>query len=75
MIGPLFIFATRPEAIKLCPDASHAYQQMARPHNPYGDGQASERIAGVLASGATQSARTRTTIAASEETRRHVSCS
>lgn len=33
-------------------DDPHAHQQMARRHNPYGDGNASERIADVLADGA-----------------------
>jgi UDP-N-acetylglucosamine 2-epimerase (non-hydrolysing) len=32
-------------------DDPHAYQRMARRHNPYGDGNASERIADVLAGG------------------------
>ena len=32
-------------------DDPHAYERMARPHNPYGDGKASERIADVLAGG------------------------
>ncbi len=37
------------ETVRLLDDP-HAYQKMARCHNPYGDGRASERIAGVLAS-------------------------
>jgi len=40
-------------------DAPHAYQRMARRHNPYGDGKASERIADVLAGGTAEFARIR----------------
>src|ERR1035437_3387158 len=38
-------------------DDPHAYQRMARRHNPYGDGKASERIADVLAGGTVELAR------------------
>lgn len=40
-------------------DDPHAYQRMARQHNPYGDGKASKRIADVLAGGIAEFARTR----------------
>jgi UDP-N-acetylglucosamine 2-epimerase (non-hydrolysing) len=40
-------------------DDPHAYQRMARRHNPYGDGKASERIADVLAGGTAEFARIR----------------
>ncbi len=38
------------EAVRLLEDAEH-YRQMARRHNPYGDGRACERIAEILGSG------------------------
>lgn len=41
------------------PNAPHAYQRMARQHNPYGDGKASERIADLLAGGTAEFARIR----------------
>ena len=40
-------------------DDPHAYQRMARRHNPYGNGKASERIAEVLAGGTAEFARIR----------------
>jgi UDP-N-acetylglucosamine 2-epimerase (non-hydrolysing) len=40
-------------------DDPQAYRRMARPHNPYGDGRASERIANLLASRMAESAEIR----------------
>jgi UDP-N-acetylglucosamine 2-epimerase (non-hydrolysing) len=40
-------------------DDPHAYQRMARRHNPYGDGKVSKRIADVLAGGSAEFARIR----------------
>ena len=40
-------------------DDPQAYRRMARPHNPYGDGRASERIANALASRMAESAEIR----------------
>jgi UDP-N-acetylglucosamine 2-epimerase (non-hydrolysing) len=45
------------EGAELLLDDPHAYQRMARRHNPYGDGKASERIADVLAGGTAEFAR------------------
>jgi len=56
-------------------DDPHAYHTMARRHNPYGDGKASERIAGVLASGTNEPAGIRSGSLVPVETPRCASCS
>jgi UDP-N-acetylglucosamine 2-epimerase (non-hydrolysing) len=56
-------------------DDPHAYQRMARPHNPYGDGNASERIADVLAGGTAKFARIRLGDLVPVEIQRQASCS
>jgi UDP-N-acetylglucosamine 2-epimerase (non-hydrolysing) len=56
-------------------DDPHAYQRMARRHNPYGDGKASERIAEVLAGGTAQFARIRVGDLVPVEIQRRASCS
>ena len=38
------------EVLALLDDA-HAYEAMARAHNPFGDGQGAERIADIIAAG------------------------
>jgi UDP-N-acetylglucosamine 2-epimerase (non-hydrolysing) len=56
-------------------DDPHAYQRMARPHNPYGDGNASVRIADVLAGGTAKFARIRLGDLVPVEIQRQASCS
>jgi UDP-N-acetylglucosamine 2-epimerase (non-hydrolysing) len=56
-------------------DDPHAYQRMARRHNPYGDGKASERIADVLAGGTAEFARIRLGDLVPVEIQRRASCS
>jgi UDP-N-acetylglucosamine 2-epimerase (non-hydrolysing) len=56
-------------------DAPAAYHRMARRHNPYGDGKASERIADVLASGTAEFARFRVGNLVPEEIQTQASCS
>jgi len=56
-------------------DDPHAYQRMARRHNPYGDGRASERIADVLAGGTAEFARIQLGDLVPVEIQRQASCS
>ena len=56
-------------------DDPQAYQQMARRHNPYGDGKASERIADVLARGMPEFARIRMADLAPIEIQTQAGCS
>jgi UDP-N-acetylglucosamine 2-epimerase (non-hydrolysing) len=56
-------------------DDPHAYQRMARRHNPYGDGKASKRIAEVLAGGTAEFARIRLGDLVPVEIQRQASCS
>jgi UDP-N-acetylglucosamine 2-epimerase (non-hydrolysing) len=56
-------------------DDPHAYQRMARRHNPYGDGKASERIGDALAGGAANFARIQLGDLVPVEIQRRASCS
>jgi UDP-N-acetylglucosamine 2-epimerase (non-hydrolysing) len=62
------------EATEQLLDDPHAYQRMARLHNPYGDGKASERIASVLAGERDGLARTRLAGVVQDEMQERVSC-
>ena len=54
------------EEVERLLDDPRTYKEMARRHNPYGDGKASERIADILASGSGSSSFTNRSLAPAE---------